>query len=85
VLSTLSVDQIALILRGAKDAKAILAKSFDALFEALAPYISSAEREDISWKSMRSKAFNGEDRDILIVIALLKEMIIILEGYRTGK
>lgn len=85
VLTTLSVDQIALILRSAKDAKAIIAKSFDALFETLAPFISSDEREDISWKSLRSKAFNGEDRDIAIGIALLKEMIIILEGYRTGK
>jgi hypothetical protein len=81
VLSTLSVDQIALILRAGKDTKALLAKSFDALYEALAPFIASIERADISWKSMRSKAFSGEERDKAIVISLLKEMISTIERY----
>jgi hypothetical protein len=75
VLCNLSADQVALVLRAADDVNAITAKSLNAVFKTIVPFLSTAQKENPSWESMRVKSYTGEDRDKEIAIQLLAEMI----------
>jgi hypothetical protein len=75
LLCSLSVDQIALLLRSADELKILVSRSMNAIFKAVAPHLSTTCRESISPDSMRSKAYVAETRDKEIVIAKLREMI----------
>lgn len=75
VLCTLSGDQISLIIKTAHDLGIIIAKSVSAVYKAIVPFISTNQKEDLSWQSMRSKSANAEDRDKAIAIEVLEQMI----------
>lgn len=74
ILSTLSIDQIALFLRAAYDAKVIIAKSMNWLFKTLVPFLSTQKRSDISWQSVRTKSYEPEERDKQILIKVLDRL-----------
>ncbi|PWS32200.1 hypothetical protein [Pedobacter paludis] len=74
IKSTLSGDQLGMILRGAKEA-GILEGSLNAVFKEIVPLLSSAEREELSWKSMRGNSYNAEERDKEIVVQTLEDLI----------
>ena len=75
LLSVLSVDQMALILRAADDLKIVMARSLNTVFENIVPYLSPPYQENISYDSMRSKSYSAEKRDKEIVIETLQQMI----------
>lgn len=75
LLSVLSVDQMALILRAADDLKIVMARSLNSVFKNIVPYLSTPYQENISYDSMRSKSYAAETRDKEIVIETLQQMI----------
>ncbi|NCI46682.1 hypothetical protein [Sediminibacterium soli] len=75
LLSVLSVDQMALILRAADDLKIVMARSLNSVFKNIVPYLSTPYQENISYDSMRSKSYSAEMRDKEIVIETLQHMI----------
>ncbi|MDE3183108.1 MAG: hypothetical protein KGM16_06785 [Bacteroidota bacterium] len=79
--SKLSVDQMALILRAADDRRIIIAKSLSSVFKTIAPYLSTPQKQDISFDSMRSKSYSAEIRDKEIAIQTLQELIDRIKDY----
>jgi len=75
VLVKLSVDQVAIILKAADDAKLLIARSLSAVFQSIVPYISTEKVKNISWKSARSSTYKFEDRDKMAAIAVLEQLI----------
>lgn len=81
LLSILSVDQMALILRAADDLRIIMARSLNSVFKGIVPYLSTPYQENISYDSMRSKSYSAETRDKEIVIETLQQMIRKIDDY----
>ncbi len=81
LLSILSVDQMALILRAADDLKIVMARSLNSVFKNIVPYLSTPYQENISYDSMRSKSYSAEIRDKEIVIETLQQMIKRIDEY----
>jgi hypothetical protein len=81
VLCTLSADQIALILRGADEAQVIKARSMNAVFKAIVPFLSTEHRENLSADSVRSKAYNPEEADRDAAISALQAIIRKIKSY----
>ena len=81
LLSLLSVDQMALILRAADDLKIVMARSLNSVFKNIVPYLSTPYQENISYDSMRSKSYSAETRDKEIVIETLQQMIKKINDY----
>jgi len=75
IVTNLSVDQMALILRAADDLRIITARSLSSVFKNIAPHLSTPNQENISYDSMRSKSYSAESRDKEIVIGTLQQMI----------
>ncbi len=75
LLSILSVDQMALILRAADELKIVMAHSLNSVFKSIVPYLSTPYQENISYDSMRSKSYSAETRDKKIVSETLQQMI----------
>lgn len=81
VMSILSVDQMALILRSADELKILVARSMNAVFKTIVPHLSSPHQENISYDSMRSKSYSAETRDKEIAIDTLQQMIEKIQEY----
>lgn len=81
IKSKLSVDQMALILRAADDIRIIMARSLSSVFKNIAPHLSSPYQENISYDSMRSKAYSAELRDKEIAIQTLQQLIDKIKEY----
>jgi hypothetical protein len=81
VHSKLSVDQLALIIRAAYDQGVIVTKSLNHLFRTLVPYLSTDERRDLSFGSMRSKSYNAEIKDKELTIAVLSQLAETIKNY----
>ncbi|WP_199119236.1 hypothetical protein [Pedobacter sp. ASV28] len=81
VVCSLSADQIAVVLRAADEAKVVVARSLNAVFKAIVPYLSTQKKKDISWQSVRTKSYDTETRDKEIAIAALEEMIKKIRDY----
>lgn len=75
LLTILSVDQMALILRAADELKLVMARSLNSVFKNIVPYLSTPYQENISYDSMRSKSYAAETRDKEIVRETLQQMI----------
>lgn len=75
LLSTLSVDQMALVLRAADDLRIVAARSLNSVFKNIVPYLSTPYQENISYDSMRSKSYVAETRDKKIVVDTLRQII----------
>jgi hypothetical protein len=82
ILCALSADQIGIILRSAFDIKLIVGNSFRKVCKAIAPYLSTNWKKDISWDVIRSHSGRPELRDKEIAIQTLQNMIEKIRGYR---
>lgn len=81
ILCTLSGDQIALILRGADEAQIVKARSMNAVFKSIVPFLSTEHRENLSSDSIRSKAYNPEEADREAAISALQAIIRKIQSY----
>jgi hypothetical protein len=75
VLSTLSTDQMGIILKAGHDLGILISKSLSSLFQNIVPFISTKHKDELSWQSMRSKSGSAEDRDKEIAIETLQQLI----------
>lgn len=81
VLCRLSTDQTALILRASGELDILISKSMNQLFKTIVPYLSTPNKDLLSYDSMRSKAYVAEDRDKEIAIDTLERMIKKIKEY----
>lgn len=81
VLCALSTDQLSLFLRACKDLRLIVSRSVTAVFTAIVPFLSTQGMAELSAKSVRSKAYQGEERDKEILIDALNSMIDLIKQY----
>lgn len=75
VLSILTTDQMGLILRAADELRILVAKSMSEVFKTIVPYLSTPYKENLSFDSMRSKAYAAEERDKKVAIETLELII----------
>lgn len=71
ILCFLSIDQIALLLRALDSLRIVQARSMNSVFQRIAPYLSTPRKKDVSWESMRSKAYQFEESDKQRVLNML--------------
>jgi hypothetical protein len=71
----LSVDQLAIILKAADEAKILMARSLSHVFQSIIPYLSTERIKNISWKSARSSTYKIEENDKAAAIAILELLI----------
>jgi len=81
VLCTLSADQIALILRAADESQILKARSMNAVFKFIIPYLSTPYKENLSAAAVRSKAYNPEEADRDAAVEALQRIIKKIQGY----
>jgi hypothetical protein len=81
VLCKLSTDQTALILRASDELKILISKSMNHLFKTIVPFLSTPNKVNLSYDSMRSKAYVAEERDKAIAIETLERMIKQIKEY----
>ena len=81
VLCTLSADQIALILRAADESQILKARSMNAVFKFIIPFLSTPHKENLSAAAVRSKAYNPEEADRDAAVAALHKIIRKIQGY----
>lgn len=81
VVCQLSTDQTALILRASSELEILISKSMNHLFKTIVPFLSTPNKDILSYDSMRSKAYSAEDRDKEIAIATLEKMIKKIKEY----
>lgn len=74
ILCFLSIDQIALLLRALDSLRIIQARSMNSVFERIAPHLSTPRKKDISWESMRTKAYQFEESDKQRVLEVLRQV-----------
>lgn len=72
ILCFLSIDQIALLLRALDSLRIIQARSMNSVFQQIAPHLSTPRKKDISWESMRTKAYQFEESDKQRVLDVLR-------------
>jgi hypothetical protein len=77
----LTVDQMALIVRAFVDSGIMPGQSVSQVFKLVSPYVSSLGRKDISWDSMRRKAYSSEDKDRKVVLDILQKLILSVNQY----
>jgi hypothetical protein len=77
----LSVDQIGIILRASDDIKLLISNSISLIFRSIVPFLSTKNRSNISWKSMRSSTYHPEKRDKEIAIETLEKLIRKIRDY----
>lgn len=82
ILCTLSVDQIGLVLKAADDTRLIQARSLSIVFKSIVPYLSTSNKKDISFDSMRASTYHPEVSDKEKAIAALERMIGKISEYR---
>jgi hypothetical protein len=82
VLVSLTADQIGLFLRACKELGVILSKSIEAVFKAMIPFLSTKNKEDLSWKTMIGKIYAGKDRDIDQLLDVIEQVQKKVESYR---
>lgn len=74
ILCFLSIDQIALLLRALDSLRIIQARSMNSVFQRIAPHLSTPRKTDISWESMRAKAYQFEESDKQRVLKMLESV-----------
>ncbi|SDF61741.1 hypothetical protein SAMN04487996_111288 [Dyadobacter soli] len=75
VMCFLSVDQLGLILRALDALRIVKSKSLNSFIQSVAPYLSTPRKEEISYESLRNKAYTFEAGDKEVVIGTLERMI----------
>ena len=79
---SLNSDQIGILLRAFVYVGLLEKGSVQSVFKALIPLLSSSERDDLSWDSVRKRSYAAEDKDKRSVIALLEKAIAALKKKR---
>ena len=74
IVCLLSIDQIALLLRALDSLHIIQARSMNSVFQQIAPHLSTPRKKDISWESMRTKAYQFEESDKERVLKILESV-----------
>lgn len=77
----LTVDQVAVAVRAMVDIKILEVGSVSQAFRLLVPFLSSQHQQNISWDSMRRKAYQVEDRDKQVVVDVLEKTIKVIREY----
>lgn len=77
----LSTDQIALFLRACDEARVVEARSMSEVFRKIVPFLSTPAKENLSYDSVRSKAYAAEERDKATIIAVLDKLVKKIESY----
>lgn len=75
IICELSVDQMGIILKAADDIKLLVSRSLSMVFKSIVPYLSTAQKSELSWDSMRSNSYHPEERDKEAAIAALEKLI----------
>ena len=78
----LSVDQMGIILKAADDVKLVVSPSLSMVFKSIVPFLSTANKDVLSWDSMRSNSYHPEERDKEIAIAALEKLIVKIREYK---
>lgn len=81
ILCKLSTDQTALILRASNELKIIISKSMNQVFKTIVPFLSTPNKDILSYDSMRSKAYVAEERDKELAIEALQHIIQKIQSY----
>ena len=82
IICELSIDQIGIILKAADDIKLIVSRSLSMVFKSIVPYLSTRNKKELSWDSMRSNSYHPEERDKEAAIAALEKMIRKIREYK---
>lgn len=77
----INADQIAILLRAACDSQLINSPHLSSIFRTLVPFLSTANKKQLSWQSVRKNAYAIEDNNKKIVIGILKNMSDAIEKY----
>lgn len=77
----LSSDQIGLILRASDESRILKAKSMNQVFKTIVPHLSTSQKKELSYASMRSKSYSAEERDKEIAIKTLERIIKHIKEY----
>ena len=80
VLCNLTVDQLSLFFKAADLSNIISARSLSAIFQTVAPFLSTPNRADISHSSLRVKSYSVEDRDKLLLIEIMTKLTEQIKG-----
>ncbi|MBC9797594.1 hypothetical protein [Sinomicrobium weinanense] len=81
ILCNLSTDQTALVLRAADELRILKAKSMRHVFRTIVPYLSTPHKKDLSYDSLRVKAYTPEEKDKEATINQLQRMIKKIKEY----
>jgi hypothetical protein len=82
LICELSVDQMGIILKAADDVKLVVSRSLSMVFKSIVPYLSTANKDELSWDSMRSNSYHPEERDKEIAITALEKLIVKIREYK---
>ncbi|WP_159478012.1 hypothetical protein [Dyadobacter sp. 3J3] len=77
----LSSDQIAILLRAICDAGILQMRSLQAAFKTIVPFLASEKHKNLSWESVRKRAYSVEDKDKQKVIFFLEKAIKHIQTY----
>jgi len=72
---SLNSDQIGIFLRAFVQVGLLEKGSVQSVFKALVPLLSSSERDDLSWDSVRKRSYAAEDKDKRAVITMMEKTI----------
>ena len=72
---SLNSDQIGILLRAFVLVGLLEKGSVQSAFKALIPFLSSTERDDLSWDSVRKRSYAAEDKDKKAVISMMEKTI----------
>ena len=75
ILCHLTVDQLSLFFKAADLTNIISARSLSAIFQTVAPYLSTPHCTDISNNSLRVKSYTAEERDKTLLIDVMSKLI----------
>lgn len=75
VTCALSSDQAALFLRAADEMRILAARSMTEVFRSIVPHLSTKNKKELSYESVRIKSYNAEENDKQRVIRTLTDMI----------
>lgn len=81
ITCNLSADQLALILRAMDDSRLVDAKSMNAVFRQIMPFLRTARKEHLSFGAVRSKAYSPEENDRQVTLSMLEKMIEKIKNY----
>ncbi|MDP9077757.1 MAG: hypothetical protein M3O71_10070 [Bacteroidota bacterium] len=81
IICNLSVDQMGIILKAADDVRLLVSRSLSMVFKSIVPYLSTKNKSELSWDSMRSNSYHPEESDKEAAIAALEKLIKKIRDY----